>query len=79
MGRAYVLGSALANENIYSATIAKPKVSAELMYRRLGHLSHSTLQGIDTVTTGLLGPIQRMEGHCPGYTLSKAIKVTNRT
>jgi hypothetical protein len=74
-GRAYILTSKVPRvETAYQAQ----EVSPELLHRRLGHLSHSTLQGIDAVTTGLRGPIEPIKDHCTACTLAKSVAVINR-
>jgi hypothetical protein len=62
-----------------SAYEAQEPVDPELVHRRLGYLSYGSLQGIESVTTGLSGPIAKLKHHCSGYTLAKAIAVIHRT
>jgi hypothetical protein len=73
VGRAYILTTHI-TETTYKAV----EVDPELLHRRLGHLTYSSLQGIDEVTTGLPGPVGPMEGHCSACILSKAVKIINR-
>jgi hypothetical protein len=73
VGRAYILTTSLP-ETAYRTEVIEP----ELLHRRLAHLSHSSIQGIDAVTTGLPGPIGPMEGHCTACILAKSVKIIKR-
>jgi hypothetical protein len=74
VGRAYILTIYIPPETVYRTEIVDP----ELLYRRFAHLSHSSLQGIDAVTTGLPGPIGPRENYYSAYILAKAVKIINR-
>ena len=72
--RAYILSTKVPTEVAYSVQ----EVTPELLHRRLGHLSQSTVQGIDAITTGLLGLIEPLKEYYSGYTLAKSVVVINR-
>lgn len=76
VGRAYILNSRVPKEAEKAHTAQE--VTPELLHRRLGHLSQNSVQGIDAVTTGLLGPVEPLTTHCSGCTLAKAVTVINR-
>jgi hypothetical protein len=61
-----------------SAYEAQEPVDPELVYRKLGHLSYSSFQGIESVTTGLSGPMAKLEYYCSGCILAKTIAVIHR-
>ena len=63
-------------ERALAASIIDAK--ARLLYRRLGHLSIGSLQSLETITTGLKGPVKALEEPCEPYILSKTIRVVNR-
>jgi hypothetical protein len=75
VGRAYML-TTMVPEKAFQAQ--GQGISPELMHRRFGHLSYSSLQGIEAVTTGLEGSVQKLEDHCSGCTLAKAVAVIGR-
>lgn len=78
IGKSYrLVTEGLEPEEAYMAD-ALGEVSPELLHRRMGHLSHSSLKGLDSVTTGLTGPIKPMEDTCTACILAKAVKVINR-
>jgi hypothetical protein len=54
-------------------------VDPELVRRKLGHLSYSSLQGIKSVTIGLSGPVAKLEYYYSGYILAKIMVVTHKT
>lgn len=73
VGRAYILTT-----NILETAYRIETVDPELLHRRLAHLSNSSIQGIDAVTTGLPGPVEPMEAHCSACILAKAVKIVSR-
>jgi hypothetical protein len=71
--RAYILTTNIP-ETAYYTEVVDP----ELLHRRLAHLSNSSIQGIEAVTTGLPGPVDAMETHCSACILAKAVKIISR-
>jgi hypothetical protein len=63
-------------ETVYSVSDDE---TAKLLHRRFGHLSYSTLRGVDKVTTGLDLAVERLTDYCVRCILVKAVKVINRT
>ena len=51
-GKSYVLNTANEKADSEFARIAN-EVNSETWHRRFGHLSYSTLEGVEKVTTGL--------------------------
>jgi hypothetical protein len=74
VGRAYMLSTKVPE----SAYEAQELVDPELVHRRLGYLNYSSLQGIESVTIGLSGPVAKLEYYCSGYTLAKTIAIIHR-
>jgi hypothetical protein len=74
VGRAYILSTKVPE----SAYKAQELVDPELVYRKLGYLSYSSLQGIELVIIGLSGLIAKLEHYCSGCILAKAIAVIYR-
>ena len=73
VGRAYILTT-----NIQETAYCTETVDPKLLYRRLAHLNNSSIQGINIVTTGLLGPVGPMETHCSACIMAKTVKIINR-
>jgi hypothetical protein len=53
-------------------------IDPELLYKYLAHLSHSSIQGINTITTGLPRPVGLIEGYYTACILAKSVKIIKR-
>jgi hypothetical protein len=73
VGRAYILTT-----NIQETAYRTETVDPELLHRRLAHLNNSSIQEINTVTTGLPGPVGPIETHCSACIMAKIVKIINR-
>jgi hypothetical protein len=76
VGRAYLLSTELLAQEMACPAIEQG--NAELQHRRFGHLSYSSLQGIETVTTGLDGPVGPLTEDCKACIMAKAVRVIRR-
>jgi hypothetical protein len=51
---------------------------ARLLHKRLGHLSAGSLQSLETVTTGLKGPIKALKELYKPCILAKTVRIVNK-
>jgi hypothetical protein len=77
LGKAYTLQGMVPDPE---RALAASTIDAEarLLHRRLGHLSAGSLQSLETVTTGLKGPVKALKEPCEPCILAKTVRIVNR-